>query len=138
MLAEKLRNICFVHGLYSDKIQTVVRSRNHANFDEIAENTLEEESATVSKDERYRSSNVIFEGPKCSNCNKIGHTVSTCYLKDMRDARVNQLLVRNENQDKNRGITCYNCQGSEHSAKHFRKPKKQVERRHNKWKKWNQ
>jgi hypothetical protein len=41
-LADKLRNICFVQGLYSDRIQTIVRSRNHSSFDDIAETTLEE------------------------------------------------------------------------------------------------
>jgi hypothetical protein len=40
-LADKLRNICFVQGLYSDRIRTIVRSRNRANFDEIAGTALE-------------------------------------------------------------------------------------------------
>jgi ribosomal protein L14E/L6E/L27E len=31
-LADKLRNICFVQGLYSDRIQTNVRSRNSLQF----------------------------------------------------------------------------------------------------------
>jgi len=35
--ADRLRNICFVRGLYSDRIQTIVRIRNSDNFDEIAE-----------------------------------------------------------------------------------------------------
>jgi len=48
-LAEKLRNICFVQGLYSDRIQTIVRSRNYCSFDDIAETALEEESAIFSK-----------------------------------------------------------------------------------------
>jgi len=48
-LADMLRNICFVQGLYSDRIQTIVRSRNHSSFDDIAETALEEESAIFSK-----------------------------------------------------------------------------------------
>ena len=32
-LADKLRNICFVQLLYSDRIQTIVRSSNHSTFD---------------------------------------------------------------------------------------------------------
>jgi len=44
-LADNLRNICFVQGLYSDRIQTIVRSRNHSSFDEIAETALDEERA---------------------------------------------------------------------------------------------
>jgi hypothetical protein len=48
-LADKLRNICFVQGLYSDRIKTIVRSRNRSSFDDIAETALEEESAIFSK-----------------------------------------------------------------------------------------
>jgi hypothetical protein len=48
----KLRNICFVQVLFSDRIQTIVHSRNHDDFDDIAETALEEESAMVSKAER--------------------------------------------------------------------------------------
>jgi hypothetical protein len=44
-LADKLRNICFVQGLSSDTIQTIVRTRNRNTLDEIAETVLEEESA---------------------------------------------------------------------------------------------
>jgi hypothetical protein len=36
-LVDRLRNICFVQGLYSDRIQTIVRSRNSENLDEIAD-----------------------------------------------------------------------------------------------------
>ena len=92
-LADKLRNICFVQGLYSDRIQTIVRSRNHSSFDEIAETALEEESAIFSKNERYKHSNSTVDGPKCSNCNKLGHVASWCYLKDRKDTRVNQLSI---------------------------------------------
>jgi hypothetical protein len=31
-LADKLRNNCFVQGLYCDRIQTIGRSRNHSSF----------------------------------------------------------------------------------------------------------
>jgi len=41
-LADKLRNICFVQGFYSDRIQTIVRSRNYCSFDDIDEIALEE------------------------------------------------------------------------------------------------
>ena len=127
-LADKLRNICFVQELYSDRIQTIVRSRYHSSFDDIAETALEEESAIFSKNERYKSSNANSESPKCSNYNKLGHVVSRCYLKDRKDTGVNQLSVRNENREKTRDITCYNCQGRGHMAKHCRKPMKRLEK----------
>ena len=125
-LADKLRNNCFVQGLYSDRIQTIVRSRNHSSFDDIAETALEEESAIFSKNERYKNSNA--ESPKCSNCNKLGHVASRCYLKDRKDTRVNQLSVKNESRETDSDIICYNCQGKGHIARHCRKPKKHFER----------
>ena len=51
-LADKLRNICFVQGIFSDRIQTIVRSRNSSTFDETVGRSLEEESAIFSKNER--------------------------------------------------------------------------------------
>ena len=99
--ADKLRNICFVEGLPSDRIQTTVRSRNHSGFDDIAETALEEESAIFSKYERYKNSNA--ESPKCSTCNKLGHVASRCYLKDRKDTRVNQFSVKDESREKSSG-----------------------------------
>ena len=46
-LTDTLRNICFIQGLASDRIQTIVRSRNYQNFDEIAETALVEASVTI-------------------------------------------------------------------------------------------
>ena len=120
-LADKLRNICFVQALCSDRIQATVRGRNHSNFDEIAETALEEESAIFSKNERYKKINA--ESPKCTNCNKLGHVASRYYLKDRKDTRVNQLAVKNENREKNSDVTCYNCQGKGHIARNCRNPK---------------
>jgi hypothetical protein len=68
-----------------------LRSRNHSSFDDIAEIALEEESAIFSKNERYKSSSANSEGPKCSNCNKLGHVASRYYMKDRKDTRVSQL-----------------------------------------------
>jgi hypothetical protein len=44
-LSGSLRNICFFQELASDRIQTIVRSRNYQNFDQIVETALVEESA---------------------------------------------------------------------------------------------
>jgi hypothetical protein len=123
-LADKLWNICFVQGLYSDRIQTIVRSRNHSTFDEIAETALEEDSAIFSKNESYKINNANAECPKCSNCHKLGHVASRCYLEDRKHVRVNEVSVRDENREKNSDITCYNCQGKGHRARHCRKSKK--------------
>jgi hypothetical protein len=43
-LSDSLRNICLVQGLASDRIQTIFRSGNYRNFDEIAETALVEYS----------------------------------------------------------------------------------------------
>jgi ribosomal protein L14E/L6E/L27E len=127
-LVDKLRNICFVPVLYSNRIHTIVRSRNHSSFDDIAETELEEEREIFSKNERYKSSNTNSGGPKCNNCNKLGPVASRCYLKDKKGTRFNQVSVRNANREKNSDITCYNCQGKQYTAKHCRKPKKRLER----------
>jgi hypothetical protein len=44
--------------LYSDRIQTIVGSRNHSSFDDIAKIALVEEGAIFSKKEWYKFSNV--------------------------------------------------------------------------------
>jgi hypothetical protein len=74
-LSDRLRNICFIQGIYSDRIKTILRSRNQDNLDEIAETALEEESAIFSKNEKYK----VPE--KFTNCKKMGHTSNKCYLK---------------------------------------------------------
>jgi hypothetical protein len=117
-----------VKGLCSDRIQPIVRSTNRANFDEIAETALEDESVIVSKNEKYRKNTLSADGPKCSNCNKIRHVASRRYLKDRKDARVNQVSVRNEHREPSRDVTCYNSQGAGHMAKQCKKPKKRPER----------
>jgi hypothetical protein len=39
-----------VQGLYSDRIQTIVKSRNYSSFVDVAETALEEESAIFFKE----------------------------------------------------------------------------------------
>src|SRR5215510_12657523 len=68
-LADRLRNICFIQGLASDRIQTIVRSRNYQKFHEIAETALVEESAISSRHDRYRSEGNLTQ--KCGNCGKV-------------------------------------------------------------------
>jgi hypothetical protein len=88
-ITDKLRNICFVQGLYLDRIQTIMRSQNPHNFDEIAETALKEESAIVSKFDWYKSLNMQLSSFKCSNCGKGGHMASRSYLRERKAVRVN-------------------------------------------------
>ena len=90
-LSDRLRNIYFVQGLASDRIQTIVRSRNFKTFDEIAETALVEESAISSKLDRYRLEGVPAQ--RCSNCGKLGHPSNKCYLRGKGEARVNQVVA---------------------------------------------
>ena len=127
-LADKLRNICFVQGISSDRVQTIVRSRNAGTFDEIAETALEEESAIFSKNERYRQGANLGR-LVCHNCGKAGHVASKCYLKDKKDVRVSKLGVEpKENVWKFRGprkcdVKCYNCGETGHMARESKKPR---------------
>jgi len=83
-LADRLRNICFIQGLASDRIQTIVRSRNYQNFDEIAETTLVEESATASGEDRHRLEGTSAQS--CGNCGKLGHGSNKCYTRSSGEA----------------------------------------------------
>jgi hypothetical protein len=46
-LSDRLHNICFIQGLASDRIQTIVRSRNYQNFDKITKNALVQECYSI-------------------------------------------------------------------------------------------
>jgi hypothetical protein len=63
-------------------------------LDAIAETPFEEESAVVSKPDRCKSPNTLLSGVECSNCGKVGHTASKCYLKQGKDVRVKKFLKR--------------------------------------------
>ncbi|PNF40676.1 hypothetical protein B7P43_G03793 [Cryptotermes secundus] len=67
-LSDRLINICFIQGLYSDRIQTFVRSRNQDDFAQIAETALEEESAIFSKNETYKGPENF--SVQCTNCKR--------------------------------------------------------------------
>jgi hypothetical protein len=122
-LSDRLRNICFVQGLSSDRIHTIVRSRNYQNFEEIAETALVEESAIVSKQDRYKSEGGTTN--KCSSCGKIGHVSSKCYYRERREVRVNPVIVKRTDGTKN--FTCFRCGEKGHIARNCRKPPKQRE-----------
>jgi hypothetical protein len=121
-LSDRLRNICFVQGLQSDRIQTIVRSRNQDIFDEIAETALEEEIAIFSKNERYKGpeTNLL----QCTDCKKMGHTSSKCYLKNRQENKVN--VSRFEANNPIPGITCWNCGERGHVSKNCRRPRRRV------------
>jgi hypothetical protein len=121
----KLRNICFVQGISSDRIQTIVSSRNGNAFDEMAKTTLEEESAIFSKNKRYKQRTALGK-LVCSNCGKAGHAATKCYLKDKRHVRVNKLgfKIRGGITKCRRGdIRCYNCGEVGHMARDCKKPR---------------
>ena len=89
--SDRLRNICFIQGLASDRIQTIVRNRNYQNFDEIAETAVVEESAMVTKQERYRAEGV--SAYRCSDCGNPGHSNNKCYSRSKEEARVNPIVA---------------------------------------------
>jgi hypothetical protein len=119
-LLDQLRNICFVQGLYSDRIQTIVRSRNQEDFDETAETAFEEESAIVSKMERYKGQDT--NPVQCTFCKKTGHASSKCFLKNKRENRVSHFSAKKPTQTKE--IACYACGEKGHIARNCKKNQK--------------
>ena len=83
-LSDRLRNICFIQGLASNRIQTIVQSCNYQNFDDIAKTALVEDSAIASKQERYQAEGVSTY--RCSNCRKTSHLSNKCYVRSKGEA----------------------------------------------------
>jgi hypothetical protein len=127
-LADKFRNICFVQGISSDRIQTIVSSRNGNTFDEIAETALGEESAIFSKNERYKQG-TAFGKLECSECGKTGHVAAKCYLTDRKDVWVNKLGSEARGSPtkiqgtRKGGIRCYSCGEVDHMARDCKNPR---------------
>ena len=88
-LADRLHIICFIQGLASDRIQTIVQSRNYQNFDEIAETALVEESAIASRQDKYRLERTSIQ--RCGYCGKLGHASNKCCARSREEARVNPI-----------------------------------------------
>jgi hypothetical protein len=103
-------------GIYLDRIQTVVQSRNNEVFDEIAETALEEESSIISKFERYRGEGNPLT--KCTHCGKkTGHSSNKCFSKTKDDDRINHFSVKRQPQQK--GFTSFNCGEKGHIARNW-------------------
>ena len=115
-LSDRLRNICFVQGLASDRIQTIVRSRNYCNFDEITETALVEESGITSRQDRYRAEESAL--PRCGSCGKLGHS-SNMFCWEKREARVNPVVTNVP--ESSSSVTCFRCREKGHLARHCRK-----------------
>jgi hypothetical protein len=117
-LSDTLRNICFVQGLASDHIQTIVRSRNYCNFDEIAETALVEGSAITSKQERSRAEGISL--PRCGSCGKMDHSSNKCFARKKRETRLNSVVTNAPySSSSNSGsITCFWCGQKGHLARH--------------------
>ena len=122
-LSDRLRNICFIQGLASDRIQTTVRSCNYQNFDEIAETVLVEESAIASKQETYRAEGASVY--RCSNCGKPGHSSNKCYSRSKGEARVNRIVANGSGAVSQ--VTCFRCGEKGHIARNCRKPPRRKE-----------
>ena len=89
-LSDRLPKICFLQGLASDRVQTIVR-RNYRNFHEITETAFVEESAITWKQDRYRAEGSAL--PKRGSCGEVGHSSNKCFARAKREARVNPVVT---------------------------------------------
>jgi len=56
----------------------------------MGQTALEEESAIISKFERYRNTGSQPSSIKCSSCEKEGHIAAKCYCKETKDIMVSR------------------------------------------------
>lgn len=146
---------CFTQGLYNERIQTVVRSRDsNMNFAQCIECALEEESALLSIREKNvgqnrsnhynRERNVGQEGSKhhsgsssngmrCFNCGKLGHVAARCYKKQavVLPAPVRTMVARDETGGHGgwagKDIECFYCKKKGHMSRNCFKRKRDME-----------
>jgi len=117
-LSDRLRNICFIQGLASNQIQTIVQSCNYQNFDEIAKTALVEDSAIASKQERYQAEGV--SAYRCSNCRKTSHLSNKCYVGSKGEAWGNPVMASGSAAVSQ--VTCFRCSEERLTAQNCRKP----------------
>jgi hypothetical protein len=105
-----LGKACFVQGLQSERIQTIVRSRGESVLlSQAVEISLEEEGAILSlKEKPGAGGNTI----RCTICNSLGHTASKCASKD-RFPPANARAVMSV-------VSCYKCGRAGHLARYCR------------------
>lgn len=76
---------CFTQGLFNERIQTIVRSRDgKMNFAQTVECAIEEESSLLSiKEKGYSQKREIRPSSNitCYHCGKIGHKAAKCFKK---------------------------------------------------------
>jgi hypothetical protein len=122
-LSDRLRNICFIQGLASDWIQTIVQSNNYQNFNKIAATAFMEESTIASKQERYRAEGVSVY--RCSDCGKPGHLSNKFYSPSKGQARVNPIVASGSGAVSQ--VTSFWCSEKGHIARKCRKPPRRKE-----------
>lgn len=130
---------CFTQGLYSERIQTIVRSRDaKMNFSQCVEVALEEESALMSnRDKGTHSNNHRKDNKpvlKCYGCGKQGHIAAQCFQKK-RTLPVSVRTVNQEGRGKyysgqagngHKGMECHYCKKVGHFLKDCFKRKRDI------------
>ena len=103
---EYMTKLCCINGLVNDKIQTIIKSRNLHNLNEIAEVALSEEGAMLSRLGKFKTPNDEI----CKICKKHGHIAAKCYFK--KDNETKALHVT----EKSKEIVCFQCKQKGHMS----------------------
>ena len=73
-----LGKACFIQGINSEQIQTIVRSRGESIvLSKAVEISLEECALLSNREKSMAAGNII----RCTNCNRLGQTAGKCCLR---------------------------------------------------------
>jgi len=118
-LINHLGKACFIQGLHSERIQTIVRSRGESILlSQAIEISLEEEGAILSVREKSGAVGTLL---RCHKCGRLGHTANKCRsIEKIPHTRAREVNEFTEVTEVAEIMSCFNCGRDGHVAKNCR------------------